>query len=513
MQKNQLLLQQKKINEKKLEIVQGLPHLYGRKWYAWARSFFNSTNKMNLLCAANQISKSSTLIRKAIEHSTNQKLWPIIWPHIWPENDFIRPNFWYMYPSAEVATNEFDMKWVPEFLPRNGYRTDSFYGWEEEKEKGIIKAIRWRNGASLQFKFYTQDLSNLQTATVHEIFGDEEMPENMYPEFAARLIATRGPFNMVFTATLGEMLWYRAMECIGQESEAFPDAFKQMVSMYDCLKYDDGTDTPWTEEIIQDVIKSCSSEAEVKRRVFGRFVKEQGLKYAAFSPDRHFVKPVTIGSDRHIYTAVDIGGGGTGHPAAIAFVAVRPDFKHGFVFRGWRGGSDLTTSGDILDKFRELRGSLKCSMQIYDQQAKDFGTVAARQSESFVKAEKSHELGEDIINTLFKNDMLEIFDIPELHPLGSELISLNKATPKQKAKDDFCDALRYAVTQVPWDFTAIKGFVPEGEKKEEEARPLTDAEYLALEIEERRGTVKKKNNDSWNEFDDEIASWNEEYGT
>lgn len=469
---------------------------------------------MNLLCAANQISKSSTLIRRNVEHPTNQKLWPHLWPHIWPENQHLRPQFWYFYPSAEVATNEFKEKWIPEFMPRNKYRIDPVYGWEDDTDKGDIKAIRWKNGCSTHFKTYSQDVSNLQTATIHELSCDEELPEKMFPELMARLIATRGYYNMVFTATLGEMLWFRAMECIGKDSEAFPDAFKQTVSMYDCLKYDDGSDTPWTEERIKEVIATCATEQEVKRRVFGRFVKEEGRKYGAFSPDRHLIKPFAVPHNYFIYAGVDIGSGGeTGHPAAISFIAVRPDYKFGIVFRGWRGDGVSTTSGDVLEKFRELRGILKCTLQCYDGQAKDFGTIAARQGESFVKAEKGHDLGEDIINTLFKNDMLKIFDLPELQSLGGELLTLNTSTPKTKAKDDFCDSMRYGLTRIPWDFTAVKGFIDEKDLPEPESKPLTEAEYLALEIDARRGNIKKKTSDNWDEFREEISYWNDEYGS
>ena len=44
---------------KRQEMVKNLPHLYGRKWYRWAKAFFDSCNRMNLLCAANQISKGA----------------------------------------------------------------------------------------------------------------------------------------------------------------------------------------------------------------------------------------------------------------------------------------------------------------------------------------------------------------------------------------------------------------------------------------------------------------------
>ena len=62
----------------------GLPFKYRWKFYPWAREFFESRNRMTLLCAANQISKSSTQIRKAIEWATNPDLWPDLWatrPH------------------------------------------------------------------------------------------------------------------------------------------------------------------------------------------------------------------------------------------------------------------------------------------------------------------------------------------------------------------------------------------------------------------------------------------------
>lgn len=512
LERNSLLRQEENISARKKEIVEGLPHLYGRKWYAWARAFYNSRNRMNLLVAANQVSKSSTQIRRCVEHATNKKLWSILWPHIWPEQELQRPTFWYFYPSQEVCNAEFETKWQ-EFLPRGKFKDDSIYGWKVITDKGDVKGIRWNSGCVLHFKFYTQSLINLQTTTVHEIFADEEMPEEYYPELNARLTATRGYFNKVFTATLGEVMWFRAMEGQG-DVELFPNAFKQCVSLYDCLKYDDGSDTPWTLERIREVELSCSSQAEIDRRVRGRFVKDTGRKFGAFSADRHFIKPFPIPSTHLRYAGVDLGSGGEkNHPAAIAFVAVQSDYKRGFVFRGWRGDGIVTTSGDVLDKFREMRGTIKFVMQCYDQQAKDFGTIASRQNESFEKAEKSHEIGEDILNTLFKNDMLHIFDLDELRPLGTELASLSKETPKQKAKDDFADALRYAVTKIPWDFTALKGFVPEDEKIEQETRPLTEEEYLAWEIEQRRGTVEKKKDESWVELEAEIAEWNGLYGT
>ena len=86
-----------------------LPHRYGYPWYGWARSFYESRQHESFLCAANQIGKSSTQIRKMIEWAGNKKLWPKLWT--------TEPRqFWYLYPNKDTATIEVDLKWIPEFL-------------------------------------------------------------------------------------------------------------------------------------------------------------------------------------------------------------------------------------------------------------------------------------------------------------------------------------------------------------------------------------------------------------
>jgi len=72
-------------------------------------------------------------------------------------------------------------------------------------------------------------------------------------------------------------------------------------------------------------------------------------------------------------------------------------------------------------------------------------------------AEKSHEIGENLLNTLFKNQMLELFDLPNIFKLVTEFTSLKSETPKNKAKDDGIDSLRYAISKIPFDFSDIGG--------------------------------------------------------
>lgn len=515
--KEDLLARQKRLELERIEIKEGLPHLYSFKWYAWARAYKNSTNKMNLLCAANQISKSSTQIRKEIDWSTNKKLWQQLWR---------RPpsQFWQLYPSKDVATAEFELKWVKEFMPRGKFKDHPVYGWRAEYDRKRIFAIHWNSGIRTYFKTYEQDVHLLQSGTVDAIWCDEELPVELYDELKQRLSAVDGYFHMVFTATRNQELWYRAMEGTGV-TEAFPDAFKLQVSKYDCLVYDDGTPSHWTREKIAAEERDCRTPTEALRRIHGKFVSEDGRKYPHYSPIKHYVKPFKITGDYHIVRAIDKGGGKrnkhNNHYSAGVYIAISPDFRRGYVYRGWRGDGIETTSEDVLNKMEEMRDGRTPMLSIYPHDAKDFGLIATRAGMPYTMANKSHKDGEDVLNTLFKNDALFIFDDdPELNKLGTELMTLMRETPKERAQDDLADALRYGAVAVPWDWAAIIKEPTNGEEKEGSGqaarKQITEAEREALEIAERRGEARPRETpegDNLGDFQSEIAEWNEAYGT
>lgn len=496
------------LREKKL-MEDELPHIYGWPWYTWAWEFYKSRSQVNFLCAANQISKSSTQIRKCIEWATNTDLWPKLWSR--------RPNqFWYLYPTKDVATIEFEKKWTEEFLPTGSMKTHPEYGWHAEYDKKHIKAIHFNTGVSVYFKTYAQDAKTLQTGTVYAIFCDEELPDNLYDELQFRLSASGGYFHMVFTATLGQELWWRTMEAQGTDLEMFPEASKWQVSMYDCLKYRDGSDSLWTMDKIKSIERKCKSKAEILRRVYGKFIKETGRTYYAFDPTKHYCKPFEIPREWPVYTGVDIGSGGkAGHPSSIVFIAVQPDYKKGYVFKGWRGDGEETTAGDVVGKYRKMRGTLQPVLQKYDFASADFGRIATSLGLGFTKADKAKEKGEDLVNTLLANGMIELFDTDEIRKLGVEMLSLQKSTPKTKAKDDFCDSFRYGAIDIPWDMTDLidKNILDEEPKKE--ARPMTEEEWQAEQIRQRRGIFDGGSEEigDWKaEHTQELDFWNGEYG-
>ena len=225
----------------------------------------------------------------------------------------------------------------------------------------------------------------------------------------------------------------------------------------------------------------------------------------------NFVQPYTIPPDWRVYSAVDIGSGGdSGHPAAISFVAVRPDYRKAAVFKMWRGDGIQTVDADILEQHTKMKHELLAPpvMQVYDWQAKDFYVIAARTGESFVPADKSHERGESILNVLFKNNMLDIFDTPdgEGKKLCSELVGLLRTTNKNKAKDDLCDTVRYNVVSIPWDWDAVTSDKL-GTRKQ---APTKSA--LELQIEARRGAMVDSTQIELDfDVEREIEEWNEYY--
>ncbi len=452
-----LKMEELQLEEDRLEMIQGLPHLYGWDWYPWAYDFYMSTNPVNLLCAANQISKSSTQIRKAIHWATESSIWRELWPLAMSMN--MPPNqFWYLYPSRDIVAIEFETKWKL-FLPKGKFKTDPKYGWREVWKDGALFALMFNTGVTIYYKTYAQETKKLQAGTVYALFCDEELPEEHLGELMLRLSAVDGYFHMVFTATLGQEFWRRAMEPNNKEEEVYPTAWKREVSLFDCLTYKSGKPSPWTPERIKQKIALCGTKADIQKRIYGRFVVVGGLKYESFERARNMIPGHPLPRDWNIYGAADYGSGGEeGHPAACVFVAVDPAFRKGRVFKAWRGDGITTTAGDVVHQFLNMQGNMQMAGRYYDAACKDFDTISTGMAQPFEKAEKAHEFGENLLNVLFKNSMLALYEgDAEIEKLAAELTTLKNSTPKNKAADNLCDAVRYAVSQVPWDLTGIMG--------------------------------------------------------
>lgn len=500
-----LAIKQRKLEllEEQIKLKRCLPHLYGWKNYPWMRDFLECTNRTMFLTAANQIGKSSVQIRKIIDWATNKEIWPLLWrstPRV----------FWYLYPARDVATAEFDTKWVPDFMPKDEMKDHPLYGWKDYRNsKREIVSVVFNSGVTIYFKTYSQDASNLQTASVHYIACDEELPEELYDEINFRRNATDGHFSMVFTATLAQETWRRTMEAKPSEVELFKDAWKKQISLFDCQKYEDGSQSHWTSDKIKRTIESCKSEAEVLKRVYGRFVADSGRKFGMFERANNVCPPFRIPSDWLHFVGVDLGAGGKeNHPSTISFIAVKPDYSSGVVYKHWRGDSELTSQTDVANKYTEMAYGIQVAAGYYDYHARDFKTITDRMGLNFIAAEKGQEIGEQIINTLFRTKMLYIFDIPECEPIINELISLLRGVDKRKAKDDSVDSVRYGVTKINWDWSKTGLDLAMYRRTQPIPTPFQQAE---IDRERDRKKMFSEDNLLQNDIDQELSMWAEYY--
>ncbi len=290
----------------------------------------------------------------------------------------------------------------------------------------------------------------------------------------------------------------------------FPNAEKIRATVFDCLEYDDGDrDTPWTPEKIKELEASCSTENEVQKRVYGRFVVDEGLVLSEFISSLHMVEPFDIDPSWLMFSGVDIGSGGkSGHKGAFVFIAVKPDYTEGVIFKGWKGNNqETTTASDILEKYRAKRGDTQMDGQYYDWASKDFYTFASRAGESFLKANKDHKMGWDTFNVLLKLRMLKFFDIDELQPVRYEAGTLTheRLAVKKSANDDILDACRYAITSIPWDISKrVKMY------KDPDVEVV---EVIKSDVDIRRDMAfgEKEDDDYVQEIDDEMEFWGEMY--
>ena len=493
-----LKLEKLRLLEQKKKLETSLPHKYGFKFYQWQLDHINSANRYCFTKAGNQLGKSIANGIKWVTLATEPELWPKFFPKRNPRQ------FWLLLPTRDVINTEWFEKYEPEFMPKGEYKNHSQYGWDLEIRNKNVYAIRFKTGVTVYTHTYEQDVHFLQAGTVDAHFIDEEPPYSLFGELNMRLQAVDGIWNQVYTPTRGEPEWMRLW--VKGRKETFKGSFKQEISLFDCMKYADGSKSHWTEEQVNRILNSLGTDSEVQLRVYGQNTKPDGLKIPAFDPDRNLVEPVNVPKSWLWYSGIDIGTGGPkNHPAAICFIAVRPDFKKARVVRCWRGGTDaVTTSTDITDQWFLMKEEIGIEGDLegnfYDWQAKDFEITATAAGIPLSKAEKSHEIGYPLMNTLFKNQILDVDDIEENQDLVEECLSLKTKTAKTKARDDAIDATRYSISRIPWDLTGVTGqeiIVTKQTPTEQQLR--------------RRGRNFEEEDYDWG-IEEEIDEWNEFYG-
>lgn len=465
--------------------------------YPWQRRFYDAKNKYVTLVASNQSGKSAIQIRKCINWATNKALWTELW-------DKAPIQFWYLYPDGSTATREVMEKWIREFLPTGAMKDHPVYGWEMRKRQGDVDFIRFNSGVTVYFKTYSQNVHYLQAGSCHAIFCDEEIPWEIIPELQMRVVAFNGYMNFAFTATRGQDEWRRVVEERGKDEiwkEGETDILKLQVTAYECLTYEDGSpSTVWSHEKIEETKKFLATESQIKRRLYGRFIKDEGLKYPSFNREKHLIEAANIDlAMGSVYAGVDYGSG-TNHQSAICFVWVSEDHTYGVIFDIWVGEKGIPTdAGTVIKKYKEMVAHHGCQVTrvFYDWACADLKTIANSTGLFFEPADKSHATGERILNTLFESNMLKLMKEGSYEALAHQLESLTLDEVKRFALDDAADAARYSLTKIPWNYVDLNDKptpIPITQKKNTRHEHLIKPDTTEESIE------------------DDINFWNEQFG-
>ena len=462
-----------------------LPHFFYKKLYQWSYDFILTKNRRSFVCGANQISKTSTMIRKNIFLATS--------PHLWSEYFNRDPQlFWYFYPDRKVLNEEWGTKWM-EWMPRvpKNHPYYEYFGWEKIIEEQKFVGILFRTGVRLSFRFYSMKVDSVQSSSVDMISGDEEIPVPFVEEMEARMFATEGILNSGFTATKGQEYWHDVIEKQGMLKERFPDAFKRVVSAFDCLKYIDGSaGEVWNEEKIYKKIAEYTRDGEVDenmilRRIMGRFVQTTGLAFESYKREKVSIPKLMLSRSFDYYLIVDPGSGGrTGHPTGILFLAVDNVKNIMYVVSAWRGDGILTTSNTIVTQMLTMSGTYSVTALIYDGAAADFLLTAQQevQDMAILAANKKRDNGFARVNSYLEAGAI---CIPEESPVGApwwdkdEIEKLHlefkitrrleTATGAKKGTevDDLTDCVRYACMHIhiPLDLVAREDLDKDGSDK------------------------------------------------
>lgn len=472
------------------QLKEELPFLYGFKRYAWQEEFWKCEEMFQFIFKANQIGGSTIMQNRLIDFCTNPKLW---------QRYLKQPRLvLYLYPDKNTATREYESK-IKYNLPQGEMKNHPQYGWKEVWDGKYIDSIEFKH-IIWSFKTYGSGSENLQASSPAILACDEELPEELWPELQMRIAspANKGSqFWMGCTPTKGQ----KYLAKIQSGETKIPNSKVWTVSQYQCLTYADGSKSLWTKEAIQRIEQTLPSEREIQVRVHGLFKPIDSLLITQFDRNKH-TQEFHLIKGWNYYAGIDYGvGGATGHPSAIAIVAVSPSFNAAKVMKCWKGDNqNRTTPDDIIVKYLEMIGELgitDMSGVYYDHSAGSLGIIADRAGLGFTKANKARDDGYNLINSLFKNNMLHIMlDASQMGELlVDEIESITGDFNKKRAGDDLLDATRYSLSSIPFNFENIK---------------ITPAEKVIASRQVGRHEIH--NDYEMDELGEEIDEWNEYYG-
>jgi phage terminase large subunit-like protein len=482
------------------------PHLYV-DLYDWQDEFINCTHHRQYLTCANQVGKTFSLMLKGHKWCTDKEFRIRQWGNNQPRV------FWYVLPTQEHINDFFNDKWEPEILSRGDAKKKGPYSWKVIKKGMDVKGIKFLDTmCTLNFITLAAKSSSHQGRSVGGILFDEEPPVDKLAELETRTASFNDPETGLSTAILAfaftptsaqdyfkqifsfqdekflkhiprdlkdkyfldkETDSYRTCSIREQENELFKSSdtvWKRRVSMFEACTFKSGKPGRYTKGRIREFINGQPTKRDVLVRAFAQFEKEDdgGLIYKYFNRDVHLKKVprhiIKTYAGRGLITAGLDYGSGSNHPGGVVLTWISDDRKKVRILKMWRGEKGkVTTAGDIVDKYIEMSRGFDVDFPFYDHSAPDLNTIYNRMTgKELYKADKNVVKGVGLIDTLFKNNLLQIYyhdDEPYGDWVAQEYENLSNNVKKHGRLDELTDCIKYSLSGIAHMFQ-LEGLMP-----------------------------------------------------
>lgn len=156
--------------------------------------------------------------------------------------------------------------------------------WEEGYNKEL-RTLSLKNGSSIEFMSYDQDLEKFAGTSRDWIWFDEEPPQDIFVECLLRLVDTAGDWWITMTPVEG-MTW--TYDDIYERSNPSHDNYDPNLFVVEV----DSAMNPHLNPGEMDILLAGLDDDERKAREHGQYVQRGGLIYPNFNESIHVIDPV-----------------------------------------------------------------------------------------------------------------------------------------------------------------------------------------------------------------------------
>ncbi len=338
-------------------------------------------------------------------------------------------------------------RWLPVGELQNG-------SWDESYSKEL-RTLTLKNGSTIEFMSYEQEVEKFAGTSRHAIWFDEEPPEDIFEECKARLVDTGGDWWISMTPVEG-MTWL--YDIIYE-----PVVVSQTDDSMDVVIVD-MTENPHLDvDYVEEFLKGLSDDQRVARKE-GNFVQVGGLIYKDFTED-NLVDPFIPPKSQLWLAAMDHG---YTNPTAWLWMAVDREGRI-FVFDEYYETGKLVSEHAVKVKEINKHHGRIPEYYVGDPSIRNTDPITGTSVQleylenevPIVLGNNDQKAGLDRVSKLLKENKLFIarncFNlIHEMKRLRWATYANRKINRERNAKetqnkknDHACDALRYGIASRP----------------------------------------------------------------